>query len=120
MNVKTKTIIACIFTAILVSGIWAGVITKQSYESGRLCDKLRERILDAEDTNRRLAETVEQCQSICGDIGQSVDRSIRTARDAIEIIEELRVQVYSLEVVCGDFDWDSYYQYWDSYLGLEN
>lgn len=120
MTNEKKTIIACIFTAILVSGIWAGVITKQSYESGRLCDKLRERIIDAEDTNRRLAETVEQCQSICGDIGQSVDRSIRTARDAIEIIEELRVQVYSLGVVCGDFDWDSYYQYWDSYLGLEN
>lgn len=118
-NVK-KNIIAAICIIIITSGIWFTFYTRQSNQLGRVCDQLRERILDAEDTNRRLAETVEQCKSISGDLGQSVDRSIRTARDAIEVIEELRVQVYSLEVVCGDFDWDSYYSYWDSYLGLEN
>lgn len=119
MNVKKIIAISCVISCILTSCIWIAFYTRQSNKLGRVCDQLRERILDAEDTNRRLAETVEQCRTISGDLGQSVERNIRTARDAIEVIEELRVQVYSLEMVCGDFDWDSYYQYWDSYLGLE-
>lgn len=114
-NVK-KNIISAICIIIITSGIWFAFYTRQSDKLGRVCDQLRERILDAEDTNRRLAETVEQCKSISGDLGQSVERNIRTARDAIEVIEELRVQVYSLEVVCGDFDWDEYYSTNDSLL----
>ena len=105
-------VIAVLFTSTTVS-------TVISYQLGRLCNQLRERITDAENTNRRLAETVGECQSICGELGDSVDRNIRTAREAVELIEEIRVQVQSLEMVTGDFNPDDYYSYWDSVYGIE-
>ena len=105
-------IIAVLLTSTIVS-------TVKSYQLGRLCNQFRERIADAEDTNRRLAETVGKCQSICGELGDSVDRNIRTAREAVELIEEIRVQVQSLEMVTGDFNPDDYYRYWDSVYGIE-
>lgn len=105
-----------VITILLVS---TAVSTIKSYKLGRLCDQLRERIADAEDTNRRLAETIGNCQSICGDLTESVDRNIQTARDAIELIEEIRVQVQSLEMVTGNWNPDEYYSYWDRVYGLE-
>lgn len=105
-------IIAVLFTSTIVN-------TVKSYQLGRLCNQFRERIADAEDTNRRLAETVGKCQSICGELGDSVDRNIRTAREAVELIEEIRVQVQNLEMVTGDFNPDDYYNYWDSVYGLQ-
>lgn len=109
--------IAVIIIAILL--VSTTVSTIKSYKLGRLCDQLRERIADAEDTNRRLAETIGNCQSICGDLTDSVDRNIQTARDAIELIEEIRVQVQSLEMVTGDWNPDDYYSYWDNVYGLK-
>ena len=105
-------IIAVLFTSTIVN-------TVKSYQLGRLCNQFRERIADAENTNRRLAETVGKCQSICGELGDSVDRNIRTAREAVELIEEIRVQVQSLEMVTGDFNSNDYYNYWDSVYGLQ-
>lgn len=105
-------IIAVLLTSTIVS-------TVKSYQLGRLCSQYRERITYAEDTNRRLAETVGKCQSICGELGDSVDRNIRTAREAVELIEEVRIQVQSLEMVTGDFNPDDYYSYWDSVYGIE-
>lgn len=105
-----------VITVLLVS---TAVSAIKSYKLRRLCDQLRERIADAEDTNRRLAETIGNCQSICGDLTESVDRNIQTARDAIELIEEIRVQVQSLEMVTGNWDPDEYYSYWDRVYGLE-
>ena len=105
-------IIAVLFTSTIVS-------TVKSYQLGRLCNQFRERIADAEDTNRRLAETVGKCQSICGELGDSVDRNIRTAREAVELIEEIRVQVQDLQNCINDSSASYDYEYWDSYLGLE-
>ena len=106
---------------IFIIGIFAYSIgsTVKSYQLGRLCNQFRERIADTEDTNRRLAETFGKCQSICEELGDSVDRNIRTAREAVELIEEIRVQVQSLEMVTGDFNPDDYYSYWDSVYGIE-
>lgn len=105
-------VIAVLFTSTIVS-------TVKSYQLGRLCNQFRERIVDAEDTNRRLAETVGKCQSICGELGDSVDRNIRTAREAVELIEEIRVQVQDLQNCINDSGASYDYEYWDSYLGLE-
>lgn len=105
-------IIAVLFTSTIVN-------TVKSYQLGRLCNQFRERIVDAEDTNRRLAETVGKCQSICGELGDSVDRNIRTAREAVELIEEIRVQVQDLQNCINDSGASYDYEYWDSYLGLE-
>lgn len=95
------------------------VSTVKSYQLGRLCNQFRERIADTEDTNRRLAETVGKCQSICGELGDSVDRNIRTAREAVELIEEIRVQVQNLQNCINDSGASYDYEYWDSYFGLE-
>lgn len=111
-----RWIIIVIIAVLLTSTI---VSTVKSYQLGRLCSQYRERITDAEDTNRRLAETVGKCQSICGELGDSVDRNIRTAREAVELIEEVRIQVQSLEMVTGDFNPDEYYSHWDSVYGIE-
>ena len=108
----TIAIIAVLFTSTIVN-------TVKSYQLGRLCNQFRERIVDAEDTNRRLAETVGKCQSICGELGDSVDRNIRTAREAVELIEEIRVQVQDLQNCINDSGASYDYEYWDSYLGLE-
>ena len=105
-------VIAILFTSTTVS-------TVKSYQLGRLCNQFRERIADAENTNRRLAETVGKCQSICGELGDSVDRNIRTAREAVELIEEIRVQVQDLQNCINDSGASYDYEYWDSYLGLE-
>ena len=105
-------VIAVLFTSTIVS-------TVKSYQLGRLCNQFRERIADSEDTNRRLAETVGKCQSICGELGDSVDRNIRTAREAVELIEEIRVQVQNLQNCINDSGASYNYEYWDSYLGLE-
>ena len=105
-------VIAVLLTSTTVS-------TVKSVKLGRLCNQLRERIADTENTNRGLAETVGKCQSICGELGDSVERNIRTAREAVELIEEVRVQVQSLEMVTGDFNPDDYYNYWDSVYGIE-
>ena len=105
-------IIAVLLTSTTVSTI-------KSYQLGRLCNQFRERIADAENTNRRLAETVGKCQSICGELGDSVDRNIRTAREAVELIEEIRVQVQDLQNCINDSSASYDYEYWDSYLGLE-
>lgn len=114
MNEVKKYIIIFVLSTIIVSGIWAIFYTKQSYESRGLCSQLREQLLDATDTNRRLGETVERCQGIAGELGDITQRNIGTAREAVELIEEIRTQVYNLEVLCGGFDWDAYYQRWDN------
>ena len=108
----TIVVIAVLFTSTIVN-------TVKSYQLGRLCNQFRERIIDAEDTNRRLAETVGKCQSICGELGDSVDRNIRTAREAVELIEEIRVQVQDLQNCINDSGASYDYEYWDSYFGLE-
>jgi hypothetical protein len=114
-----KCIIIALLFLVLVFGGSTVFYARKSNESGRLCNQLRERIIDAENTNRGLAETIERSQSICGELEQSVDRNITTARAAVEVIEEVRVQVQSLEMELGGFDSSSYYNHWDSVFGLQ-
>ena len=113
-------IIICVlllFTGIFCTG--TVYFARKSDEAGRLCNQLRERIIDSENTNRKLAETIERSQSVCRDLESSIGRNITTAKEAVEVIEEVRVQVQSLEVELGNFDSDSYYSYWDSVFGLQ-
>lgn len=93
--------------------------TNKLDKSGRLVDQLTERLSDATDTNRRLAETVEQCQFIVTELGNTTDRSIGTVREAIDVIEETREAVGALEVELGIWDSDSVYDRIDSWLSDE-
>lgn len=114
-----KCIIIVLLFLVLVFGGSTIFYARKSNESGRLCNQLRERIVDAEDTKRGLAETIERSHSICRDLECSVDRNITNARAAVEVIEEVRVQVQSLEMELGGFDWDSYYSSLDADCGLQ-
>ena len=91
----------------------------QHYNSGRLSDQLRIELNNAADTNRRLTETIGQCKCIITELRTTTETNITTARQAIEVLEELRVQVQELED-CLYGDSASYdYSYWDSYLGID-
>lgn len=114
----------CIFTFIIICLVILLVGTKIYYseqldESGRIVDQLTERLSDATDTNRRLAETVERCQFLVTELGDTTDRSIRTGSDAINLIEEIRTQVQSLELELGTWDIDGYYDWLDDWLRSE-
>ena len=93
--------------------------SEQLDESGRIVDQLTERLSDATDTNRRLAETVEQCQFLVAELGDTTDRSIRTVSDAINLIEEIRTEVQSLELELGTWNIDGYYDWLDDWLRSE-
>lgn len=113
-----------IFTFIIICLVGLLVGTKVYYseqldESGRLVDQLTERLSDATDTNKRLAETVEQCQFIVTELGNTTDRNIGTVREAVEVIEETREAVGALEVELGIWDSDSVYDRIDDWLRSE-
>ena len=110
-----------ILLAVLLFGttVYGIYCTNKLDQAGRLNDQLTERLSDATDTNRRLAETVEQCQFIVTELGSTTDRSIGTVREAIEVIEETREAVGALEVELGIWDSDSIYNRIDSWLDSE-
>ncbi len=110
--------LAIFIIAVLLIG--TTVSTVKSVQLGRLCSQLRERVAVAEDTNRRLKETIGDCRTVCGELEESVSRNIRTAREAVELIEEIRVQVQSLQDNINSDNSGYNYEYWDEYFGLEN
>ena len=100
--------------------------SRQLDESRRANDQFREQLARAEDANRQLTEELDdcrnrigQCQYILSDLDGLTTTNVRTVREAISVIEELRVQVQSLEMELGNWNPDEYYTYWDSVYGLE-
>lgn len=113
---NSYTFLTCLSVLLIFATVSSSI---QSYKSRRLCNQYRERIIDAENTNRKFERTIEQCQSICGELGRSVERNISTARECIETIEIIRVEIQELEN-CLYGNGPSYnYQYWDNYFGIE-
>ena len=110
-----------VLLAVLLFGttVYGIYCTNKLDEVGRLNDQLTERLSDATDTNRRLTETVEQCQFIVTELGNKTDRNIGTVREAVEVIEETREAVGALEVELGIWDSDSVYDRIDSWLDSE-
>ena len=125
LNEKTKKIIgiivaSCIAFTLLLSTIFFAV---QSYRAGRLYNTAREQLDRAISDNRELTSQLEELRVIIGTVNEEVEelgaiteRNIKTAREAVEVIEELRVKIMDLERSCGSFDWDSYYNYYDTYF----
>ena len=105
-------IIAAVLFIILSANVYNSV---KSYKYRRLCNEYREQLITTENANRELTETIEECQSITGSIGELCNRNVKSSRDIIEITEELRAKVYELENCLGSFSQSEYYQYWDSY-----
>ena len=118
-NEREKNIIV-IFAAVAFCIIFSANIfnSVQSYRYRRLCDRYRTELNNATSENRRLTETIEECQSITGSIGELCNRNVKSAGEIIEITEELRSKVYELESCLGSFSQSEYYQYWDNEFGI--
>ena len=123
MNEKKNVIIIGLlilfFTLFLSASIALFTSSKQLDESRATNDRLTEQLNRATDTNRRLAETVGQCQFIVTELENTTNRNISTVREAIEIIEETREAVGALEAELGLWDSDSVYNGIDNWLESE-
>ena len=115
-NVICIGIIIFMFALLLSASIDLFASSKQLDESRATNDRLTEQLNRATDTNRRLAETVEQCQFIVTELGNTTDRNIGTVREAVEVIEETREAVGALETELGLWDSDSVYERIDNYV----
>ena len=108
--------IAIVFCIIFSGNIYSSV---KSYKYRRLCNELREQLIETTEANRELADTVGRIAEITGRIKETADANIADAREIIETVEMLRTQIQELENICGGFDYNKYYQYWDSYYRNE-
>lgn len=122
-NDEKNFIIGLVFTVVLTFLFAVGVLfwncTKENNQLRTANDNLREQLIDATDTNRRLTETIGDCKFIVTKLGESTNRNIGTVREAIETIEELREEVGALEVALGLWNSDGYYDWFDSNLQLD-
>ncbi len=113
---KYRIIICALIATTLLFGY---LFISSSIESNKLRttnDGLTEQLDRATSTCNKFRGTIANCQSICRDIDELNTRSISTAREAIEIIEETRDHVMCLEVELGLIDSDSIYDRIDSWL----
>ena len=108
-------IIAAVFFAVFATNIYN---TVKSYQYRGLCNQYREQLIATENANRELRKTIEECQSICGELGGSIDRNINSAREAVELIEQIRTQVYEIENRLGGFNQYKYYECCDNEFGI--
>lgn len=118
--------IGVLFLIIMLFGTLFITSSVRSVRLRRANDELTERLANATNSCTELAGqlsdcrgTIEQCRGYCRDIDEISERSIGTARDAIEIIEETRYYVMCLEVELGLIDTDSIYERLDSWLESE-
>ena len=105
-------IIAIAFCIIFSGNIYNSV---KSYKYRRLCDQYREQLYTATETNRELTDRIGKITEITESIGEICNRNVTDARSIIEITEELRAEIKELEDCCGGFDYNKYYEYYDSY-----
>lgn len=84
-----------------------------------LCNKYREQLTAAEERNREFEDRFGRVQEIVGRLSETANSNVADARGIIETVERLRAEVQELEDCCGCDSQREYYQYWDSYFGLE-
>ncbi len=115
--------IGVLFLIIMLFGTLFITSSVRSVRLRRANDELTERLDNATNSCAELAGqlsdcrgTIEQCRIYCRDIDEISERSISTARDAIEIIEETREAIGAMEVILGLWDSDGYYNWLDSYV----
>ena len=115
--------IGVLFLIIMLFGTLFITSSVRSVRLRRTNDELTERLDNATNSCTELARqlsdcrgTIEQCRVYCRDIDEISERSISTAREAIEIIEETREAIGAMEVTLGLWDSDGYYNWLDSYV----
>ena len=114
---KNILFIAAVAVCIVFSGNIFNSI--ESYKYRRLCNQYREQLDRTEEANREFADRLGRVAEMTGRIKETTNANITDARGIIELTEELRAEVYELESCIGSFNQSEYYQYWDSYYGIE-
>lgn len=84
-----------------------------------LCDKYTEQLRVAEERNREFEDRFIRVQETVGRLSSTASSNVTDARGIIETVERLRTEIKELEDCCGSFNQSEYYQYWDSYFGIE-
>ena len=108
-------IIAAVFCIVFSTNIYSSI---KSFKYRRLCDQYRAELDRATNEIELLGKTIGECQSITGSIGELCNRNVKSSRDIIETVEQIRAEVYELENCLGCFDQLEYYNYWDNELGI--
>lgn len=115
--------IGVLFLIIMLFGTLFITSSVRSVRLRRANDELTERLANATNSCTELAGqlsdcrgTIGNCQSICRELDGISERNIRTAKDAIEIIEETRYYVESIEMELGLINSDSIYSGIDDWL----
>ena len=118
MAKKIFNIIVSIIFILLLFGCIRN--TARSYEYRRLCDKYREQLSAATETNRALNDRLDRVTEVVGRLHETTERNVTDARSIIETVEMLRTQIQELENICyGSDSIDDYYNYWDNIYGLQ-
>lgn len=85
-----------------------------------ICDKYRKQLTIAEERNREFENRFVRITETTGRISETANANITNARDIIETVEKLRMEIQDLENICyGGNTLDSYYDWLDSKLGLQ-
>ena len=118
---EQKKTIYIIIAAVAFCIVFSGNICNsvKSFNYRRHLDTAREQLVRAEDYNRELTERLRSISTNVQKLGELTERNVSGVRQCIEIIEETRIIVQELEDCCGSFSQCEYYQYWDSYYGIE-
>ena len=115
-----KKIINIIISLVFILLLFCSIRnTTRSYRYRNLCNQYREQLSSTAETNRALNDRLGRITEIVGRLSETTERNVTDARSIIETVELLRVQVQELEDCCGSFSQSEYYQYWDSYYGIE-
>ena len=109
-------IIATVLCIILSRNIYSSV---KSYRYRKLCDQYREQLIATEEANRELTDRIGRVTEIVERIKEEANANITDTRSIIETVEILRSQIKELEDCCGGFDYNKYYEYYDSYYRNE-
>ena len=118
MAKKIFNIIVSIIFILLLFGCIRN--TARSYKYRRLCDKYTEQLSAATEANRALNDRLGRVTEVVGRLHETTERNVTDARSIIETTELLRAQIQELENICYGYDTiDSYYDWFDSELGLQ-
>ena len=109
-------IIAAVLFIIFSGNIYNSI---KSFKYRKLCDQYRESLIATEEANRDLTDRIGRIAEITESIGEICNRNVTDARSIIELTEELRAEIKELEDCCGGFDYNKYYEYYDSYYRNE-
>lgn len=114
---KVVNIVFTIFILLLLA--WGVGSTARANKYRGLCNQYTGQLRAAEERNREFEDRFERIQNVVGRLSETANSNVTDARGIIETVERLRAEVQELEDCCGRDSQREYYQYWDSYFGLE-